>query len=148
MLVLHVRNAMGVVAQQLEYASLWQAPPWCFVGLLSPNVQRQRATLQQMRRIWDLFLRLHGSYSLIEHQYHTILFFQRWAVVREVCGAVSPPGCLGRRGRRPVAGWGYTGQACLPRGLSFAHGSLRPGVSAGPGLAPRGRAEAMPGGPA
>ena len=133
MLVLHLRNVMGVVAQQLEYASLWQAPPWCFVGLLSPNVERQRATLQQMRRIWDLFLRLHGSYSLIEHQYHTILFFQRWAVVREVCGAVSPPGCLGRRGRRPVAGWGYTGQACLPRGLSFAHGSLRPGRARAPG---------------
>ena len=96
MLWVHVHSMLEHSKQLWIYALHYMTPPYSFATLLNPSLVA--ATLIDLKRFWELILRLERSSDSVHKRFLNILTVRKLVVVREVCNLLE------------ASSWHMTGQ--------------------------------------
>ena len=79
----HIRLSFDMVWQMLLYCTQTSSPPWSFCLLLDPDESVRKSCLQELRRIWEMVLKLESSSLPGERKWLQQLPLCKWVVFRE-----------------------------------------------------------------
>ena len=92
----HLFSVFALAREWWLYERLPQCPPWSYVRMLHPTQAERLACVEEMKRVFNLFLRLEASNHAMVREFLATLHFRVWPVVREPLELSSSPLDRGR----------------------------------------------------